>query len=295
MEDIIICPVCGNTKLENFYSNCQDHTVSHETFKLIKCIACGLVITSPKPNDESLGNYYLSDDYISHSNKAKSIVDKLYILIRRYTLKQKLKLIAKHNQTGLILDYGCGTGDFINVCKSNGWSTIGIEPSIDARQKALSLTKTKIYSSVEDLPKTRIDVITLWHVLEHIPDLENILKKLSDHLSENGTIFIAVPNHKSYDAEIYRELWAGYDVPRHLWHFCPSSMEKLLTNNSLKLKMIVPMRLDSFYVSLLSEKYKHDNKYSIKGFLKAISTGIKSNLKAAKTGNYSSLIYILQK
>jgi 2-polyprenyl-3-methyl-5-hydroxy-6-metoxy-1,4-benzoquinol methylase len=293
MREVTSCPICKSTKLKAIL-HCDDYTVSHETFQIIKCQNCGLVITNPQPNAEILGNYYLSDNYISHSNQAKSILDKLYILVRKFTLTQKLKLVLQYSSKALLLDYGCGTGEFISTCKSNGWRTIGVEPSINARQKALS-TDENIYESLEHVPDKKIDVITLWHVLEHVPDINGLLQQLYKMLTKNGTIFIAVPNYESYDADVYKEFWAAYDVPRHLWHFSKSSLEKLLANNSLKIKSIVPMKLDSFYVSLLSEKYRHGNVHSIKGIFSAFSTGVKSNLKAKKTNNYSSLIYVVQK
>ena len=293
MQQITTCPICGNTNFEDHYT-CQDFTVSHETFKIVKC-NCGLAITTPRPNEGDLGNYYLSDDYISHSNKAKTIIDRLYLIARRYTLNQKLNLISKYNPISSILDYGCGTGYFLNICKSNGWNIFGVEPSLPAREKAIALTKGHIYSSIEDIKEEKIDVITLWHVLEHIPDPNAILQNLSSHLTTNGTIIIAVPNYEAYDAETYKDRWAGYDTPRHLWHFTKSSLEKLLNRNSLKLKSVVPMKLDAFYVSLLSEKYKRHGINSIKGYFAGFMMGMKSNLKASKSGNYSSLIYVVQK
>ena len=294
MREVTSCPVCKSTKFKTLF-RCEDHTVSHETFQLIKCQNCSLVITHPQPNDHLLASYYLSDDYISHANRAKSIFDKLYLFVRKFTLSQKLKLILQYNSKSSLLDYGCGTGEFLNICKSNGWSVTGVEPSINAREKAMLRTNENIYESLETIANKKIDVITLWHVLEHVPDINGLLQQLGKLLTENGTIFIAVPNYESYDAEVYKEFWAAYDVPRHLWHFSKSSLEKLLNNNSLRVTSIVPMKLDSFYVSLLSEKYKHGNVHSPQGILNAISRGIVSNLKAKKTNNYSSLIYVVQK
>lgn len=294
MVETITCPICANVHLEN--SNfCKDYTVSHENFSLVKCTVCGLKITSPRPTDSELSKYYLSEDYISHSNKARSIIDKAYLFIRKFTLKRKVKLISQFASIPTILDYGCGTGEFLNICKSAGWVTTGIEPSTKARQMANQLSNLRVYSSSTDLPDVKYEIITLWHVLEHISDLDAVVKDLSKRLSDHGTIFIAVPNYECYDAAIYKDYWAGYDVPRHLWHFSKHSIEKLLHSHSLKLKSILPMSFDSFYVSLLSERYKNNNAYSIAGCINAFMIGLRSNIKAKKTGKYSSLIYIVQK
>lgn len=293
MQEIKSCPVCEGSELSQHLS-CKDYTVSHETFNLLKCKDCELLITSPRPETDKLGEYYKSEDYISHTSNANSLIDKVYLIARKYTLNKKLKLISRYYKPGKLLDYGCGTGEFINHCKSNGWDITGVEPSDTARAKATALTQTAIKTTADELGNWKFDVISLWHVLEHIPALDETITNLLEHLNSNGTLFIAVPNYKSYDAQHYKNIWAGYDVPRHLWHFSPETLKKLLSKRSLTLKEIVPMKLDSFYVSMLSEKYKN-NKQSVSGMINAFINGLRSNTKATKTGNYSSLIYIIQK
>ncbi len=294
MEEVKSCPVCNGTIFKD-YLHCTDYTVSHEIFHLKSC-TCELIITSPRPDNQTIGNYYLSDDYISHSNKAETLIDKIYLLARKYTLKQKLNLISVYNANpGKLLDFGCGTGEFLRTCKSAGWRVSGVEPSAIARTKAIENTNENIVASFTQLTDNQFDIITLWHVLEHVPDLNDTLQVLASRLNQSGTICIAVPNYKSYDASRYHEHWAAYDVPRHLWHFSPSSMEKLLARNSLRLVDIKPMKLDSFYVSMLSEKYKNGKKNTPKGMRSAFLNGLRSNFKGKSTGNYSSLIYIAQK
>ena len=292
MIEIKICPSCNS---ENFssYQTCVDYTVSHETFQLIKCETCNLVITTPRPENHQLSKYYKSDNYISHTNKASTIIDQIYLLARKYTLRKKINILRNLKKKGTILDYGCGTGEFLNACKSNGWIISGLEPSPDARAKANHLNQILIHESLDEIQK-KYDTITLWHVLEHVADLNDTLKKLSSLLKENGIIFIAVPNYESYDAHYYKQNWAAFDVPRHLWHFDKNSMETLLIKNCLTIESIVPMKLDSFYVSLLSEKYKN-NKQTLTGMAKAFYIGLKSNLKAKQSNNFSSLIYIARK
>jgi 2-polyprenyl-3-methyl-5-hydroxy-6-metoxy-1,4-benzoquinol methylase len=288
------CPVCSTSSFEKLF-DCEDFSVSHETFSISACTHCGLKATNPRPDDALLSKYYETKNYISHSGAATNIVDKIYLIARRLTLKQKLKLINRYQiPPGKLLDYGCGTGEFINTCKTGGWKVNGVEPAKTARIKSEELNGIKIFDSVDQVTDC-YDIITMWHVLEHIPDLEHTLSTLSRSLSTKGTMFIAVPNYQSYDASVYKNYWAAYDVPRHLWHFDKSVMRKLLAKFSLQIKQIQPMKLDSFYVSMLSEAYKEEGKKSAAGLLRAVVNGLRSNIKARATGNYSSLIYIIQK
>ena len=294
MIDIKICPVCGGENLQRFLSS-KDNTVSQQVFELRQCQTCKLGITTPRPADHDLHQYYLSDDYISHSNKGTTLVDKVYLIARSFTLKWKLRIIQQGNTTpGKILDYGCGTGEFLSACRNIAWSTVGVEPSLAAREQAKKTTGSPIYESLQTVTDDNFTVITLWHVLEHVSDLDQTLSLLKSKLAENGTIFTAVPNHSSWDGQHYKEHWAGYDTPRHLWHFSRETMKTLITKNGMKVMGTIPMKLDSFYISLLSEKYKNKGS-SLTGMLKATLNGLKSNVKASKSGDYSSLIYIVKK
>ena len=296
MKELKSCPVCQSISFQKFIT-AKDYTVSRETFDLVKCGDCGFVFTNPIPDPDRLGDYYLSDDYISHSKKATGLIDKIYVVARSFTLKWKLELIQKYARTRdkTILDYGCGTGDFLKACKDNHWSVTGVEPSEKARIRAAEQTHEKISASLREVEVKEFNTITLWHVLEHIEDLNNALQQLKDKLSPTGTLLIAVPNHSSWDGAHYGQHWAGYDVPRHLWHFTQETMKTLLTKNNLKLVEIVPMKLDAYYISLLSEKYKANGKASVPGMIIAALNGLRSNLNARKNKNYSSLIYIVRK
>lgn len=277
-------------KTLDFFIECKDYTVSGEKFQLLYDKEYDMLVTSPKPNENELGKYYESEDYISHTDSKRSLFEKLYHLVKMYSLRKKVNLISKLNrQRGILLDIGAGTGDFLSVAKNRGWRIEGVEPNNQAKK----LAKQKgidLKSETANLDSKSFDVITMWHVLEHIPDLQLQIKELRRLLKPNGFVIIAVPNFKSYDAKQYKSFWAAYDVPRHLWHFSKTSIQKLFEEENLKLEKTLPMRFDSFYVSLLSEKYKGGKM----NFLNAFWIGLCSNLRAKRSGEYSSHIYILK-
>lgn len=251
--------------------------------------------TSPKPTLKELPTYYQSDTYISHTDSKKSTVDKLYQAVKKHTLKKKLELINSFKtENKNILDVGCGTGDFLLVCKNNGWNVTGVEPSTNAKilidSKFNKDENSKFYSNLLEINSVKYDVITLWHVLEHVPNLSEYISKLKSLLTPNGVLVIAVPNYKSFDANYYKQFWAAYDVPRHLWHFSKKAIQLLFSKEEMSVVKLIPMKFDSFYVSLLSEKYKSGST----NFLKAFYVGFVSNIKAIRTGEYSSLIYVLK-
>lgn len=290
MYSVDSCPVCSSNNFIHF-GNAKDYTVSHETFSLKECATCHLVVTSPRPDDHQLAKYYDSPEYISHTAKATSIFDKLYEITRELALDWKLTLVKEFVNTPdpILLDYGCGTGYFLKKMQKNGFNIAGVEPSLTARTNAEKITNSQIATKIEQV-STAFDAITLWHVLEHVNDLNQLVSQLKQHLKRDGTLFIAVPNHRSADAKKYGMTWAGYDVPRHLWHFEQNTMTQLLKKHNLSIVEMVPMKLDAFYVSMLSEKYKA-GKQSVLTFTKGLLNGLLSNLKA-KDKNYSSIIYI---
>jgi SAM-dependent methyltransferase len=289
------CPICSGNIFEP-HMICTDHTVSHETFQLVRCAACNFIVTSPRPDDEQLARYYLSKDYVSHSKNAKGFFHNLYQVARYFTLNWKTDLVSANTRSitnPSVLDYGCGTGAFMDRCKKKGFSVTGIEPSEIARQNAYEEVKFEIYPNVNAIGNT-FDSITLWHVLEHIPDLNEVIPQLKNKLSKNGMMFIAVPNHHSKDALHYKQAWAGFDVPRHLWHFSDTTMKRLLTKHGLFVRQILPMKLDAFYVSMLSEKY-NSGRQGLAPIIKGFLQGLRSNASAKSNNQYSSLIYIAHK
>jgi 2-polyprenyl-3-methyl-5-hydroxy-6-metoxy-1,4-benzoquinol methylase len=294
MKHLDACPICEHNKLHPYLS-AKDYTVSHETFSLVECVQCGFVFTNPQPHEAKLGEYYQSEDYISHSDKSRTITDRIYRIARAFTLRWKLRLIHRYSlgTPKSLLDYGCGTGAFLKACKDKGLTINGIEPDSGARSIATHETEVPIAPSLQAVQGT-YHAITLWHVLEHVSDLHSTLTQLSDLLAKNGTMFIAVPNLKSYDATKYREHWAAYDVPRHLWHFSQTTMTRALNTHKLQVAHVIPMRLDAYYVSLLSEKYLH-GRQTVGSMVRALFAGFNSNHKAKQTGEYSSLIFVARK
>ena len=277
------------------YLTCTDYTVSKKKFDLLVNEKFDMLETFPQPKLEDLPSYYKSSAYISHTDSNKSLTDKLYQIVKKYALNKKVILINLFNTNEKnILDVGCGTGDFLLNCKNNGWNVVGVEPSIIAKENAESKLGNNeasiIYSDLSEINSTKFDVITLWHVLEHVPNLENYISKLKSLLKPNGVLVVAVPNFKSYDAKYYKEYWAAYDVPRHLWHFSKNSIQLLFSNVKMHVEKIHPMMFDSFYVSLLSEKHKNNTI----NYLRAFWIGLLSNLKGLKTNEYSSLIYVIK-
>lgn len=272
-----------------FFKKVKDYSVSKEIFDLHHNPEFDMLITFPKPSLEKLPSYYESDDYISHTDGKRSLFEKTYHFIKNIAIKNKLKLINSQSQKGKLLDIGAGTGDFLVVAKNDGWQITGIEPG--EKPKSIAINKGVSFANdLSELENNSFDVITMWHVLEHVPDLEFQIKELKRLIKPNGTIIIAVPNFNSFDAVYYGKFWAAFDVPRHLWHFSKTAIEKLFAIENLKLVKVLPMKFDSFYVSLLSEKYKNGKM----NFIKAFWIGWKSNRYGNRNLEYSSHIYVIK-
>lgn len=273
------------------YIKVKDHTVSGEEFELLLDPELQLLKTMPQPSAEQLGTYYESEDYISHTDSKRTLFEKLYHAVKQKALRDKVSLVTRYSPAkGNLLDIGAGTGDFAIEAANDGWNVKGFEPS----ERAGNIAKSKgveLISETSQLHNDSFDVITLWHVLEHVPDVERQITELKRLVKPGGHIIIAVPNFKSFDAKYYGAFWAAYDAPRHLWHFSKTAIQKLFGSQGIKMIQILPMKFDSFYVSLLSEKYKTGKMSFVKGFL----AGLRSNLKGMSTGEYSSHIYILKR
>jgi SAM-dependent methyltransferase len=268
----------------------KDFLVTGESFDLLIDPNRDMLITSPQPRAEDLAKYYESDAYISHTDSKAGFMASVYQNVKKYSLALKLRLILTLNGSrGLLLDIGAGTGDFLKLAKENGWDVFGVEPNDGARNLAKQ-KNLEIYETMDRLSGQTFDVVTLWHVLEHLPDLEVITQQIESLIKPGGTLIVAVPNFKSFDAKYYKNYWAAYDTPRHLWHFSKTAMDQIFSS-SMTLVKIKPMIFDSFYVSLLSQKYKSGKSFSIKALL----VGLWSNISALNSKESSSHIYCYKK
>jgi 2-polyprenyl-3-methyl-5-hydroxy-6-metoxy-1,4-benzoquinol methylase len=296
------CPVCNSAAIENVL-HVKDYTVSAESFEIAECSSCSVRFTQDVPDAGSIGPYYKSEDYISHTNTATGLINRLYHFVRNRTIVQKRKLVEKSTgiKAGQLLDIGSGTGAFLNEMKKKGWKTTGLEPDIDARNAAKKIYNIELADTAQlyQLPADHFEAITLWHVLEHVHDLSKYVQQIKTLLHPNGKLFIAVPNYTALDATTYKEYWAAYDVPRHLYHFSPRSMQLLMGKHGLKVLQYRPMWYDSFYVSLLSSKYKNARLPDRQGktnWLAAFWNGLRSNLAAIDDKKKcSSVIYVIGK
>ena len=269
----------------------KDHFLTKEEFEIVETNTKGVFKTTPIPSN--IGKYYESEDYISHHQDSGSLKEKVYKFLQGFNLKYKKNILLERiPKQSRVLDYGCGAGEFVKYIE-NDFETIGFEPDADARNAGLrKVQKAKIYSDISTVDDGSLDAITLWHVFEHIENQDEILNLFHNKLKEKGLLIIAVPNPTSYDATYYKEYWAAYDVPRHIFHFSKNGMQNLFeAKREWKLRKIKPLLLDSFYISMLSEKYKNSGLHWLKGAIR----GAISNVKASINNEYSSLIYIIEK
>lgn len=268
----------------------KDHFLSQESFEIIESKTKGVYKTHPIP--ANLDSYYNSENYISHHQENKSLKVKIYKFLQKFNIDFKGSILQKEIQNnGTVLDYGCGSGDFLKSIE-NKYQTFGFEPNEIARSATHNkLKKTKVISDLEEINDHSLDAISLWHVFEHIENQEDILNIFYNKLKTNGILIIAVPNCSSFDAKYYKEKWAAYDVPRHIYHFSKSGMQNLMNNDHWQIKKISPLLLDSFYISILSEKYSKNPLFWLKGTF----VGAFSNFKAIKNNEFSSLIYVIEK
>jgi 2-polyprenyl-3-methyl-5-hydroxy-6-metoxy-1,4-benzoquinol methylase len=295
LETLKNCPVCQNSSFNN-YLNVEDYTVSQKEFTIQQCNSCYFLFTNPRPDEASIGEYYESKEYISHHDEANTLMSKVYTSVRDYTIGQKVKMLFKlAPKKGALLDIGCGTGNFIQACKKDNWNVSACEPDSGARTVAKQRVGEIVFESIftHELSAKKYDIITMWHVLEHVHLLNETVEWLKNHLNPGGKIIIAVPNPQSFDALKYRKFWAAYDVPRHLYHFTKDSMKLLMKEHDLVVEDLYPMWFDSFYVGMLSTKYKSKSV----DLFDSIKTGLLSNLKGRAGRHYalntSSLIYVI--
>lgn len=288
------CPVCSS---DDIYAVlvAEDFTVSHEKFSIWQCGNCSLRFTQDVPDENDIAPYYQSSEYISHSDTRKGLINQVYHRVRQQTLKQKRNWIRQYTKLdkGSLLDVGCGTGAFLNIMQQGGWQVTGLEPDEGAREIARKEYQLNVndISEFYQLPENSFDAITLWHVLEHVHELQPYVEQLSKMLKKDGVLFIAVPNYTSLDAGLYQNDWAAYDVPRHLYHFSPKAMTTLINGHHLRLQKMKALTYDPFYISLLSEKYKHGHIRWFNGIIAGAKSFLKTSSDSSKS---SSILYIIR-
>lgn len=291
MEHLQSCPVCQSNALTD-EMQCKDFVASGETFRLQRCGNCSLLFTNPRPDARESGRYYQTDNYVSHAASKKGLIYFFYDLVKNTNLKRKLQVAEDLSKKGVLLDIGCGLGDFLNYATQQGWDAKGYDISEEAR----SHVKQKFGLEVQDedalnlVPDSSVDVITMWHVLEHVHLLQDRVKRIKSMLKPGGVALVAVPNSSSYDASFYKSFWDGYDVPRHIYHFNIPSMERLMQMNGLQIVEKRPMIFDSYYISWRSEIHMKKKL----GFIRAFFVGLLSNLKATKNRNFSSVLFVIR-
>lgn len=289
-----VCPACLTTVLLP-HLHVTDFRASKESFELYRCQNCGLVITQNHPAEIEITRYYETEDYISHSENGTSVMDRVYYFIRNWMARRKRKLIQRYAKGHSLIDIGAGTGFFIAHMQSHEWDVKGIEPNAQARQVAFQSHRILLSepAALFETPSQSADVITMWHVLEHVHALDKYLDRIRKILRDNGVLFIALPNYKSLDANFYGPDWGAWDVPRHLWHFSPNSVKVMLARAGFEFVHQYAMPFDAFYVALLSEKYRGG------GFVRLIrgmTIGLFSYLRALfNSEKASSVIYIFKK
>lgn len=292
MEQINECPVCGSNTFSQVKS-ISDHFLSKEQFQIAQCADCGFLFTNPRPSPENISRYYQSDEYLSHSKSNKGLISFIYDTVRNISLKKKFRLIKQYKPGKKLLDIGCGTGEFLDYMKRMGWEVAGVEPAEQPRKFAAGKYKIEVHNEdmIDRLPEKSFDLITLWHVLEHVPDLNLRISQVKKLLANDGLLLIALPNHLSWDAHHYGEYWAAWDVPRHFYHFNEQTFSLLAGKHNLEIISINPMKFDAYYISLLSEKYKSNRTCLFAAFI----NGLRSNISAKRNANnYSSIIYLLK-
>ena len=286
------CPWCEseNTQIHLW---AKDFFLTQEPFEIYECLKCGLLFTEPRPKPEDIGNYYQSEEYYSHQENKTGFVPRVYETVKKVNIRHKAKIATEDKPIGKMLEIGCGVGDFLQEMEQQGWDCTGIEPSDEAKAIAKNKVKAQLLlpNKISQLPDKSFDLITMWHVLEHVDNLKEEIYHLQRLLKEGGRLVLALPNFKSDDAKYYKEYWAAYDVPRHLNHFCRESISSIFKNSGLKLKKIEKLVWDAYYISYMSEKYQHHSLPLLKGTFR----GFVSNIKACHSGEWSSLVYVLER
>ena len=264
-------------KKDRMFLSTIDYVASNEQFNLFLDNKTNIVWTDVA-EDHNHNIYYKNENYLPHNEK-KGLFAFFYKLSQNIMFSYKLKVLKKILQpSNIILDYGSGDGHFGEFMKKQEINVQMYDPIVNKSKNS------QIFDN-------QYDMIMMWHVLEHIPDINKTIIALEKKLKHNGALVVAVPNRDSFDSKAYRKHWAAWDVPRHLYHFNHNSLENLMKEKGFNLISRHPLWLDSYYVSYLSSKYKK----SIFPWINSLVIGSLSNILAIFTSKYSSSFYIFKR
>ena len=277
-------------KNDFFLYSVRDELTSNDSFNLYWDKKRKIAWTDVS-NTKDLSKYYKSDQYISHNTMNKSFIQILYNVVRSIMFHYKYRTLKSFvKPLDKLLDIGCGVGNFLSFMGKKNLNVTGVENN----SIALEICKKKnlkVYDSIENLSDELFDIVSLWHVLEHLPRPNKIIEKIYDLLSSEGVLVIAVPNFSSHDREHYQNRWAALDVPRHLWHFTPDGLEEMLSSAGFELLKKNPLFFDVFYISFLSEKHK-GNKLA---FILAAIKGCYFSILSFFTKKHSTISFVFKK
>ena len=258
--ETVVCPVCHAANSTIFMRVPDRFRPEPGTaYTLVRCVKCSLVYLNPRPVEESSGVFYESSEYTPFvsTGKQRSIMDRVYVAIREMNNRWKRRQIeALQPERGRLLDVGCGTGEFLQAMHAAGWQVRGVERDAKAAAYAVEqLQLDVVCGSLDTVPlaPASFDVVTMWHVLEHLYQPHKALMQVRDVLRPGGLLVIAVPNLLSLDARYYRQNWVAFDAPRHVQHFSPKSLRSLCEMHSFAHLRTRMLPFDPFFNALMSE------------------------------------------
>lgn len=231
--ETIPCNLCGSTEAEVAIT-AQDFLLERPDAQVqfVKCDRCGLFYQNPRPTPEEMMSHYPSnyEPFDLHPDDERS--SRLERIAVNYGLSKRRGLILRYRKSGRILDVGCATGLFLHVMNMDAnWDAHGVEPNNYAATIAQERYGLNVHHGTLEqaqYPARSFDVVTLWDVLEHVHDPAATLDEIHRILKSDGLLILRVPNGISRDAGLFKETWAGWDPPRHLYVFTPDTLTKLL-------------------------------------------------------------------
>ncbi len=227
------CNLCGCSQSSLLFTS-RDY-ISREYFNVVRCNSCGLAYTNPRPSIQEIERFYGRHYYGKNNARFKGLFELLVRLFRRQRTQRLLNL----KKSGCILDIGCGRGQMLHEFQKRGWQTFGTELAESKAQAAREEFGLNVLAApIEtcNFEGNFFDVVTLWHVLEHLPYPRETLQEINRILKEDGLLVVAVPHFDSFEARIFKEKWFHLDVPRHYYHFSLQTLTQMLAVAGFKVK-----------------------------------------------------------